>query len=100
MYKYILLYRTNDHTDYFECEYVSLRYSLRILKKYKVYIFRFKQDEDILYINYPFSVYYSSSKINEIENNNEERVQSFGHIEIRLHHQYPTAKICVNMENF
>ena len=100
MYKYILLYRRNDHSDYFECEYISLRYALRILKKYKVYIFRFNQDEDMLYINYPFSIYYNSSKINEIENNNEESIHSFGHIEIRLHHQYPTAKMCVNMEDF
>lgn len=87
---------SRDYSENIECQYVSLGYALKILKKYKVYIFRYK-DEDILYINYPLNIYYSSSKINDLENNSEDNIYSFGHIEVRLIDKYPSLKFSVNM---
>lgn len=95
MHKYIMLYR-ND-SENIECEYISLGYALKVLKKYKVYIFKYKKDNDILYINYPLNIYYTSSKINNIENNSENDIQSFGYLEVRLLDKYPLVKSAVNM---
>ena len=96
MHKYVMLYRRND-SENIDCEYVSLGYALKVLKKYRVYIFRYKKSEDILYINYPLNIYYSSTKINDLENNSEDNISSFGHIEVRLLDNYPSIKFAVNM---
>jgi len=98
MYKYVMLYTINDYSNNVEGEYITLRGALKVLKKYsRVYIFRYNQDEDILYINYPFSIYYSTSKINIIENNDEDNIDSFGYIEVRLLQQCPSIKFSANM---
>lgn len=100
MHKYLMLYG-NDNDNQIESEYIDLRYALKVLKKYKVYIFKYNQNEDILYINYPLNLYYNSSSINIIDSdkNNEENIQSFGHIEVRLLPQYAISKLCVNMQD-
>ena len=92
-----MLYNIRNYSENIECKYVSLGYALKILKKYKVYVFKYNKDEDILYINYPLNIYYSSSKINDLENNSEDNITSFGHIEVRLLNEYPSIKFSVNM---
>lgn len=98
MYDYIVLYNNNN---IIEGQYISLRKALKLLfNKYKVYIFKYKKSEDILYLNYPFDLYYDRSYINIIEENSEEKITSFGHIEVRLTPTYPSVKLSVNMEDF
>ena len=103
MYNYIVVNynevnSSNNNKD-IECEYISFKDALKMLNKYKIYIFKYKKDEHILYLEHPFSSFYSCNKINLIENNNEDELHSFTYIEIRLVNKYPIARYAVNMLN-
>jgi len=96
MHGYIIV---NVNLNNVICEYISLRNAIRLLKKYKIYIFRYNKNSDILYLEYPFNLYYSSKNINIIENNKEEDIISFSYIEIRMTDILPTGRIAVNMKD-
>ena len=68
-----------------------------LLKKYKVYIFKYNKNRDILYLEYPFRLYYSSKNINTIESKEEDDILSFSYIEVRLTEKIPIARIAVNI---
>jgi hypothetical protein len=101
MYNYIVVNydSINNNNKDIDCEYISFKEAIKLLNKYKVYIFKYKKDEHILYLEHPFSSFYSCNKINLIENNNEEDLTSFTYIEIRLVDKYPIARYAVNMLN-
>ncbi len=98
MHNYIVVYSNNNEI---EGEYISLRNAIRLITKYKVYIFKYKRDQDMLYLNYPLNMYYSTSTINNItaEENDEDKIKSFGHLEIRLTPVYPQIRIATNMKD-
>jgi hypothetical protein len=82
------------------CEYISLRKATELLKKYKVYIFKYNKNSDILYLEYPFKFHFSSNNINTIENTEEEDIKSFSYVEVRLTDKIPVGRISVNMLGF
>jgi hypothetical protein len=98
MYGYIIVH-VNSNGNEITCEYISLRNTIELLKKYKVYIFKYNKNSDILYLEYPFKYYYSSKTVNIIEynDNKEEAIQSYGYIEIRLTNIVPVGRFFVNM---
>jgi hypothetical protein len=67
--KYIIIYEINNKII---GEYITKRYSLIFLKKYRGYIF--KINKDILYIKYPIANYYKNDKINDITDNHKDQI--------------------------
>lgn len=96
MYGYIIISVNNVKENGIICEYLSLRDAMILLKKYKVYIFKYNKNSDILYLQYPLKLYYSSKNINIVETK-EEDIKSFSYIEVRLTDKYPIARIAINM---
>jgi len=101
MYGYIIVH-VNSNGNEITCEYISLRSTIELLKKYKVYIFKYNKNSDILYLEYPFNHYYSSKTVNIIEHNEhndnkEEDIKSYSYIEIRLTNIVPVGRFAVNM---
>ena len=97
MYNYIVIYITENSNII--CDYISLRDALKLLNKYKLYIFKYKKEEHILYLEYPLYSFYRNNKINLIEKNNEEDMVSFSYIEIRITDIQPSARFATNMLN-
>jgi hypothetical protein len=92
-FKYILININNGNIDGYYFTFIE---SVSFLKKYNGYIFRCKSDKDIFYINHPLEHYYSSEAINIIDDNNkEETVLSYSHIEVRLTNKFPSIRVGV-----
>lgn len=93
---YILIYKSEKN---YEGQYINLEKAMNLLQKYKVYIFKFSKNYDILYLNYPLKYYYNSSKINIIDDNKEENIKSFEYFEVRLIDKFPSIRIGINMKD-
>lgn len=93
-YKYILINKSNNFEEKYDGFYLSYTQAVDFIKKYSSYIFRYNSDSHILYLNYPLNIYYSSSKINKInDDSKEEDVVSYGYMEVRLTDKYPSVRI-------
>lgn len=80
-----------------DCDYISLRSAMQMLTKYKLYVFKYKKNKNILYLEYPFDSYYSSKKINLVDTETEDDIKSFTYVEVRLLDRHPSSRIGVNM---
>lgn len=93
-YKYILININN--TNNLDGYYLSYIQAINLIKKYNspyTYIFRYKSDRDILYLNYPLKEYYSFSEINKIKDDNkEEDVISYSYAEVRMTDKFPSIR--------
>jgi hypothetical protein len=96
MYNYIVIHIDKNNQNNISCDYICLRDALKLLNKYKLYIFKYKREEDMLYLEYPFNSFYSNRKINIIDNK-EEDIVSFSYIEVRLTDIQPFARFATNM---
>lgn len=99
-YKYILINIQDMNTpDNLDGYYLSYIQAVNLIKKYNspyIYIFRYKSDRDILYLNYPLEDYYSFSKINKIKDDNkEEDVISYSYTEVRMTDKFPSVRLGV-----
>ena len=96
MYKYVLINKRNNYTENYDGYYLSYIQANNLIKKYNSYIFRYNSDSHILYLNYPLDIYYSSSEINKInDDNKEEDIKSYSYMEVRLTDKYPSIRIGV-----
>lgn len=92
-FKYIIININNGQLDGYYFKFIE---AVSFLKKYNGYIFRYKSDKDILYLNEPLEYYYSSTEINIIDDDNkEEDVLSYSCIEVRLIDKFPSIRIGV-----
>jgi hypothetical protein len=95
---YVAVYKIDN--SIYEGQYVSLEQAMDLLKKYKLYIFKFSKEHHIIYLNYPLENYYKLDKINILsDDNKEEDIESFEYIELRLIDKSPSIRIGVNMED-
>lgn len=78
MNKYIIIYEINNKIV---GQYITKRYSLIFLKKYRGYIFKLNKSKDILYIKYPLVNYYKNDRINDDNDHIDER---YNYLEIKL----------------
>jgi hypothetical protein len=95
MSKYIVIYNDNDFE--INCDYITRRYATSFIENYKSYIFKFKNDLDILYINHPLKDYYRNNRINDLENPTEERLLSYTYLEVRLTPKFPYLRLGTNI---
>lgn len=96
-YSYIIIYDNNNESKEIDGDYIIRRYALAFIKQYKCYVFRFKNNLDILYLNYPIKDYYRNDVINDIENPTEESVISYNYLEVRLTPKFPYFRIGTNI---
>lgn len=89
-YKYILIDINNNQLDGY---YLTFPQTSYLLKKHKAYIFRFKSDKHILYLNDKIEHYYSSSRINKVDDNNkEEDITTYSYVEVRITDKFPSIR--------
>lgn len=96
-YKYILINISDINNP--DGYYLSYIQAVNLTKKYKSpysYLFRYKSDKDILYLNYPLKEYYKFSEINKIsDDNKEEDVFSYSYVEVRMTDKFPSVRVGV-----
>lgn len=95
-YSYIVVYDNNENKE-IDGDYIIRRHALTFIKKYKCYVFRFKNNLDILYLNYPIKDNYRNNLINDLENPVEENVISYNYLEVRLTPKFPYFRIGTNI---
>lgn len=98
MISYIIIYKPQHKMVIYESQYITFKKALSILENKKAYIFKYNNNNHILYLNYPLERYYDNTKINTIDDNNtEEDVESFEYIEVRLTEHYPCLRVGINV---